>query len=137
MPQEGAPVGQSARDCRRRRACRHRGAASSRVRNSRRNSAPSTRTGRRKAGRDDIQRLPSSDDAAARHDHVDVRVVGHRRAPGVQHGGDADAGAEMLRIGGDGQHRLGRRLEQQVVDHRLVVKAMAAISAGSVNTTWK
>ena len=35
--------------------------------------------------------------AAARHDHVDVRMVGQRRAPGVQHRGDADAGAEMLR----------------------------------------
>ena len=32
--------------------------AISRVRNSRRNSAPSTRTGRRNAGRDDIQRSP-------------------------------------------------------------------------------
>ena len=40
-------------------------------------------------------------DAAARHDHVDVRMVGHRRAPGVEHGGDADAGAEVLGIGGD------------------------------------
>ena len=27
-------------------------------------------------------------DAAARHDHVDMRMVGHGRAPGVQHGGD-------------------------------------------------
>jgi hypothetical protein len=27
----------------------------------------------------------------------------------------------MLGIGGDGQQRLGRRLEQQVVDHRLVL----------------
>ena len=58
---------------------------------------------------------------AARHDHVHVRMMGHRRAPGVEHGGDADAGAEMLGIGGDGQQRLGRRVEQQVVDHRLVL----------------
>ncbi len=36
-------------------------------------------------------------DAAAWHDHVDVRVMGHGRAPAVQHGGDADAGAEMRR----------------------------------------
>ncbi len=83
---------------------------------------PSTRTGSRNAGRDDIQRVPSSDDAAARHDHVDVRMMGHRRAPGVEHGGDADAGAEMLRVGGDGQHRLRRRPEQQIVDHRLVLE---------------
>ncbi|MGY4286903.1 hypothetical protein ACVWXO_006123 [Bradyrhizobium sp. LM2.7] len=60
-------------------------------------------------------------DAAARHDHVHVRVMGERRAPGVQHGGDADAGAEVLRIGGDRQQGLGRDLEQEIVDHRLVL----------------
>ena len=57
-------------------------------------------------------------DAAARHDHVDVRMMGQRRAPGVQHGGDADAGAEVLGVGGDGDQRLGRGLEQEVVDRR-------------------
>jgi len=50
-------------------------------------------------------------DAAARHDHVHVRVMGHRGAPGVQDGGDADAGAQMLGIGRDRQHGLGRGLE--------------------------
>ncbi|PWK65258.1 hypothetical protein C8K44_1172 [Aminobacter sp. AP02] len=40
----------------------------------------------------------------------------------VEHGGDADARAEVLRIRGDGQHRLRRRLEQKVVDQRLVVE---------------
>jgi len=59
-------------------------------------------------------------DAAARHDHVDMRMVGQRRTPRVQHRGDADARAETLWIGGDRQHRLGRRLEQQIVDQRLV-----------------
>jgi hypothetical protein len=29
-------------------------------------------------------------DSATGHDHVDVRMRGHRRAPGVEHGGDAD-----------------------------------------------
>ena len=48
-------------------------------------------------------------------------MVGHRRAPAVEHGGDADAGAEVLGIGGDGEQRLGRGAEQQVVDHRLVL----------------
>ena len=33
--------------------------------------------------------------------HVDVRMMGHRRAPGVEHGGHADAGAEVLGIGGN------------------------------------
>ena len=44
-----------------------------------------------------------------------------RRAPAVQHGGDADAGAEVARVGGDGQHGLRCRAEQQVVDRRLVL----------------
>ncbi len=60
-------------------------------------------------------------DAAARHDAVDVRVMGQRRAPGVEHGGEADAGAEVLGVGGDGDQGLGGGLEQDVVDHRLVV----------------
>ena len=47
--------------------------------------------------------------------------MGHGRAPGVQHGGDADVGAEMLGIGRDRQHALGGGLEQQVIDDRLVV----------------
>jgi hypothetical protein len=59
-------------------------------------------------------------EAAARHDHVDVRMVRHRRPPGVEHGGDADARAEVARVGGDGQHGLRRGLEQQIVDRRLV-----------------
>ena len=60
-------------------------------------------------------------DAAARHDHVDVRMVSERRAPGVQHRRDADASTEVLGIGRDGDHRLGRGLEDNVVDHRLVL----------------
>ena len=39
----------------------------------------------------------------------------------VEHGGDADAGAEVPGIGGDREHRLGRGAEQKVVDHRLVL----------------
>ena len=39
----------------------------------------------------------------------------------MKHRGDADSGAEMLGIGGDGQHRLRRGLEQEIVDHRLVL----------------
>ena len=48
-------------------------------------------------------------------------MVGERRAPGVQNGGDADAGAEMLGVGRDRDQRLSRGLEQEVVDHRLVL----------------
>jgi hypothetical protein len=36
-------------------------------------------------------------------------------------GGDADAGAQMLGVSGDRDQRLSRGLEQQVVDHRLVL----------------
>jgi hypothetical protein len=43
----------------------------------------------------------------ARYDHVDVRVMGHGRAPGVEHGGDADAPAQVLGIGRDRQQGLG------------------------------
>ena len=49
-------------------------------------------------------------------------MVRQRRAPGVEHGGDADARAEMARVGGDGEHGLRRRPEQQVVHNRLVVQ---------------
>ena len=59
--------------------------------------------------------------AATRHDHVHMRVVGERRAPGVQHRHEANASAEMLGISGDRERGLGRGFEQQVVDHRLVL----------------
>ena len=39
----------------------------------------------------------------------------------MEHRGGADAGPEVLGIGGDGEQRLGRGAEQQVVDHRLVL----------------
>ena len=48
-------------------------------------------------------------------------MVGHRRAPGVEHRGGADAGAEVLGISGDGKQCLRRGAEQQVVDNRLVL----------------
>ena len=49
-------------------------------------------------------------------------MVGERRAPGVQHGSEADARAEMLRVGGDGDQRLSGGPEQEVVDGGLVVE---------------
>ena len=62
-------------------------------------------------------------------------MMGERRAPGVQHGGEADARAEMLRVGGDGGQRLGGGPEQEVVDDGLFWNAMAPIAAGRVKTT--
>jgi hypothetical protein len=47
--------------------------------------------------------------------------MGHGRAPGVQNGGDADPGPQMLRIGGDRQHGLGRDFEQQIVKDGLAL----------------
>ena len=44
------------------------------------------------------------------------------RSPRVQHGGDANTRAQVTGIGGDRQHRLGRRVEQQVIDDSLVVE---------------
>jgi hypothetical protein len=60
--------------------------------------------------------------AAAGNDDVDMRVMGHRRAPCVQHGGEADARAQMLRVGGDRGQRLGGGLEEEVVDGGLVLE---------------
>ena len=48
-------------------------------------------------------------------------MVGQRRTPGVQDQRHTDLRAEMLGVGGDGAQRLRGELEQQVVDHRLVV----------------
>ena len=53
-------------------------------------------------------------------------MVGQRRAPGVQHGGQADARAQMLGVGGDGGQRLGGGLEQEVVDDGLVLEGDVA-----------
>jgi hypothetical protein len=39
----------------------------------------------------------------------------------VQHGGEADASAEMRGVGGDGDECLGGGLEQDAVDRRLVM----------------
>jgi len=69
---------------------------------------------REHAHRQDEARPAASDpalavmrDAATRHDHVHVRMVRHSRAPGVEHGGDADRSAHVLGVGRDGDHGLG------------------------------
>jgi len=49
-------------------------------------------------------------------------VMEQALSPGVQHGDHAGLGAEVLRIGGDGAHCLRRRLEQDVIDDRLVLQ---------------
>ena len=47
-------------------------------------------------------------------------MVGQGRAPGVQHQGRTDLGAEVLRVGGNGRQGLRRHGEQQPIEHRLV-----------------
>ena len=60
--------------------------------------------------------------AAGNDERGAMRVMGERRAPGVQHGDQADLGAQMLGVGGDGAQRLGRGLEQQIIDSGLVLE---------------
>ena len=55
----------------------------------------------------------------------------------MEHGGEADAGAKMARIGGDRDQCLGGGAEQDGIDGGLFWKAIAAIGPGSVKTTWK
>jgi hypothetical protein len=50
-----------------------------------------------------------------------VRVLGQRLAPGVQNSREADLGAEMLGIAGNGLERLRGGLEQNAVDDSLVL----------------
>ena len=69
-----------------------------------------------------IQRDAVRRQAAAGNDDVDMRMMGERRAPGVEHGGEADARAQMLGVGGDGGQRLGGGPEQEVVDGGLVLE---------------
>ncbi len=47
-------------------------------------------------------------------------MVRHGRSPGVQHGGEPDAGSEVLRICRHRSDGLGRGLEQEIVDRGLV-----------------
>ena len=46
-------------------------------------------------------------------------------APGVEDGEAADLGTQVLGIGGDRAQGGGHGLEQQVVDHRLVLQRQA------------
>ncbi len=39
----------------------------------------------------------------------------------MEHRGEADFGAEMFRIGGDGEHGLGAGFEQEIVDDPLIL----------------
>ena len=59
---------------------------------------------------------------AAGDDTMEVRVMGERLPPGVENGDEADLGAQVPWVGGDGAQRLGRRPEQHGIDHGLVLE---------------
>src|SRR6266853_1387229 len=60
--------------------------------------------------------------AAARYDAMDVWMMVQVLAPGMEHGDDADFGAEMPGIAGNLAQRLGRGSEQDGVDRLLVLE---------------
>ena len=51
-----------------------------------------------------------------------MRMMVQGLAPGMEHGDEADLGAEMLRVGGDPAQRLGGGSEQDGVDRLLVLE---------------
>ena len=59
---------------------------------------------------------PTGDDA------MQMGMVQQVLPPGVEHGNEADLGAEVLGVGGDGAERLGRGAEEEVVDLALVLE---------------
>src|SRR5438445_1466049 len=61
--------------------------------------------------------------STTRHDTVDMRMVLQGLAPGMEDGGHAELGTEMLGVGCDGGERLRRAAEQDGIDHRLVLES--------------
>ena len=70
-------------------------------------------------------------------DAMQVWMVQQGLAPSVKDGEEAELGAKMFGISGDCAQGFGSGVEQDVVDRSLVVKGEAAISCGTVKTTWK
>jgi hypothetical protein len=60
--------------------------------------------------------------AAAGNDAVQMRVMEQILPPGMKNGEEADAGAQMRRVAGNGEQRFGGRMEQDVVNRLLVVE---------------
>src|SRR5215475_1387575 len=52
---------------------------------------------------------------------MSVRMVGERRSPGVEHGGEPYSRTEVLGVGRDSDQGFGGGFEQQVIDDRFVV----------------
>ncbi len=64
--------------------------------------------------------MPSGETSTG-HDTVHMGVVRQRRAPGVQYEGRADARAQVLGVGGDGQENFSGDIEQQGIHRGLVL----------------
>ena len=65
--------------------------------------------------------LAGGREPAARDHAVHMRVMGECRSPGMQYRGKAELRAQVLGIGRDRRQRLGRGLEQRIIDHGLVL----------------
>src|SRR4051812_42196775 len=52
---------------------------------------------------------------------MQMRVMQQVRPPGVEHGKEADLGAQVFGVGGDGPEGFGRGAEENAVDHLLVL----------------
>ena len=61
-------------------------------------------------------------EAPARHHAVHMGMMQQLLAPGMQDGDEADLGAQVLGIGGDGAQGLGAGVEEQIVERGLVLK---------------
>src|SRR5580704_6476922 len=100
--------------------------AASFSRTSLRNRHERTSTARRKLGRQATQRVPSREMPPPGTiiwtcGWWVIAEASTSSAPGVQDREDPDAGAEVFGIGRDGEHGLGRSLEQDAVDCGLVL----------------
>ena len=58
-------------------------------------------------------------------------------APGMQHGERSALGTEVARIAGDVAQGLGRGVEEDPVDDRLIMEGDVGDRCGEVKTTWK
>ena len=90
-------------------------------RNSRRNNRERTRTGRKNPGRQAIQRSPSGEMPPPGTMMWTCGWWVSAEPQVCSTAVNADPRAEMLRVGRDGDERLGRSLEQSVVDDGLVL----------------
>lgn len=61
---------------------------------------------------------------------MDMGMVGHRLAPGVEYSGDADLCAQPFGIGRDDLQRLSGDTHQQCINNRLVLEGDLS------NATW-